>query len=92
MPTDSGNARPKRGAGGAPIVLAALLLLIALGSVTLLVLGRPLPQEAGSDAAQVAWGDRVERRLDAFIERVRPSWADRVEARMEAFADRIGWD
>ena len=47
------------------------------------------PHEAASPP--LAWGDRVERRLDAFIDRVRPKWADRVEARMDAFADRIGW-
>ncbi len=87
MPTDARNPRQKRQAS--PTILAAVILLTAMGSVSLYLLGRPLPQEAA--APPLAWGDRVERRMDAFIERVRPKWADRVEARLELFLDRIGW-
>jgi len=87
MPTDARNPRHKRKAS-API-LAAVILLTAMGSAALYLLGREDPHEAASPP--LAWGDRVERRLDAFIDRVRPKWADRVEARMDAFADRIGW-
>ena len=87
MPTNARNPRRKRQAG--PAILAAVVLLTAMGSVTFYLLGRPLPQEAASPP--LAWGDRAERRMDAFIDGVRPKWADRLEARLEPFLDRIGW-
>jgi hypothetical protein len=87
MPTDARNPRQKRKASTA--ILAVVILLTAMAGVAFYLLGREDPQDAAS--ARLAWGDRVERRLDAFIGRVRPKWADRVEARMEPFLDRIGW-
>ena len=87
MPTDATNPRRKRNAGAA--ILAAVILLSATGGVALYLLGRPLPQEGASPP--LAWEDRVERRLDAFIDGARPKWADPVEAQMEAFLDRVGW-
>ena len=87
MPTDTRNPRHKRKAGAA--ILAAVILLTAMGSGALYLLGREDPQEATSPP--LAWGDRVERRLDAFIDGVRPKWTDHVEARLEAFLDRVGW-
>jgi hypothetical protein len=88
MPTDTGNPRQKRKASAAAIP-AVVILLTALGGVALYLLGREDPREAASPP--LAWGDRVERRMDAFIDGVRPKWADRVEARLEPFLDRIGW-
>ena len=94
MPTDAGKPRQKRKVSAA--IPAAVILLITVGSVAFYLLGRPLPQEATGHADMtaappLAWGDRAERRMDAFIDRVRPKWADRVEARLEPFLDRIGW-
>jgi hypothetical protein len=94
MPTDARKPRQKRQASAA--ILAAVILLTAMGGVAFYLLGRPLPQEAAGHAGMtasppLAWGDRVERRMDAFIDRVRPKWADRIEARLEPFLDRIGW-
>jgi hypothetical protein len=88
VPTDAGNPRQKRKASAAAIP-AVVILLTALGGVALYLLGREDPREAASPP--LAWGDRVERRMDAFIDGVRPKWADRVEARLEPFLDRIGW-
>jgi hypothetical protein len=90
MPTDATNPPQKRKASSAAAILAAVILLTAMGSVSLYLLGREDPQEAASPP--LAWGDRVERRLDAFIDGVRPKWADHVEARLEVFLDRIGWE
>jgi len=86
MPTDARKPRQKR---TARVIPAAVILLTAMGGVAFYLLGRPLPQEAASPP--LAWGDRAERRMDAFIDRIRPEWANRVEARMEPFLDRIGW-
>ena len=87
MPTDARKPRQKRKASAA--IPVAVILLTTVGGVAFYLLGRPLPREAAS--APLAWGDRAERRMDAFIDRVRPEWADRVEARLEPFLDRIGW-
>jgi hypothetical protein len=88
MPTDAGKPRQKRDTSAA--ILAAVILLIAIGGAGLYLLGRPLPQKAGSPP--LAWGDRVERRMDAFIDGRRPAWTDRVEARLKKFANRVGWN
>ena len=94
MTTDARKPRQKRKASAA--IPAAMILLIALGSVAFYLLGRPLPQEAAghagmTDAPPLAWGDRAERRMDAFIDGIRPKWADDVEARLDPFLDRTGW-
>ena len=88
MSTDAGNPRRKRKASAA--IPAAVILLTVMGSAAFYLLGRPLPREAASPP--LAWGDRAERRMDAFIDKVRPKWADRVEAGLEPFLDRIGWN
>ena len=93
MPTDARKPRQKKASAA---ILAAVILLSAMGSVAFYLLGSPLPPEAAGHAGMtasppLAWGDRVERRMDAFIDRVRPKWADGVEARLEPFLDRIGW-
>jgi hypothetical protein len=72
-----------------PIILSFGTLLIVTGAVGLYLLGREDPQEPGS--AQMAWGDRVERRLDALIDGIRPEWTNRVEKRMDNVIDRTGW-
>ncbi|MES2464268.1 MAG: hypothetical protein V4671_27215 [Armatimonadota bacterium] len=90
--TDSGDAnnppqKPKRDVTA--VIFVAVILLAAGGSVALYFLGRPLPQETAS--APIAWGDRVERRMDAFIDGSRPKWADSLETRLKKFASRAGW-
>ena len=86
MPTDARKPRQNRKASA---ILAAVILLPAMGGVAFYLLGREDPREAASPP--LAWGDRVERRMDAFIDGVRPKWADRLEARMDAFLNRVGW-
>ena len=93
MPTGATIQRQeKRKASVAAILAFAVILLIPVGGVTLYLLGRPLPQEAASASPPLAWGDRVERRMDAFIDGVRPKWDDSIEVRLEAFLDRVGWE
>ena len=70
-------------------ILTAIILLALMGSVGLYHLGKEDPRDAASP--QMEWGDRVERRMDAFIDKNRPKWADRVEAWVESFADNVGW-
>lgn len=87
MPNDAGHPRGKRQA--ITKILSAVILLAPMMALGLYQLGRPLPQEDAS--SPLAWGDRVERRIDTFVDGVRPKWADHVEARLDKFADRIGW-
>jgi hypothetical protein len=88
MPTEARKPRQKRKASDA--ILAAALLLTVMGCVTFYLLGREDPQDAAF--SQLSWGDRVERRMDAFIDGVKPQWTERIERRMKGFADRIGWN
>jgi hypothetical protein len=86
MPKDPGKPRQRPNAGA--VVLAAVILLTVIGSVAFYLLGRVDPQEPAS--ASLGWGDRVERRLDAYIDGHRPEWTDRVEERLDAFVDEVG--
>jgi hypothetical protein len=86
MPTGARRPRPRFNAGAA--ALAAALLLITLGGVAFFLLGREDPADPASSA--LGWGDRVERRMDAYIDGVRPEWTDRVEERLDAAIDRAG--
>jgi hypothetical protein len=88
MPSEAAKPRPKREANAA--ILVAVILLLVMGSAALFMLGQPLPQEDA--AAPLAWGDRVERRMDAFIDGRRPEWADAIEARMKGLKGKIGWN
>lgn len=72
------------------VMLATVILLPAVGGVAFYLLGRVDPQDAAT--VNLAWGDRVERRLDALIDGSRPKWADRVEDRLDALLDKVGWD
>jgi hypothetical protein len=87
MPPDAINQRPKRRTSA--VILATVLLLFTLGSISLYHLGREAPRDP--TLSKLAWGDRVEKRMDALIDRLKPKWADRVESRMEGVADKIGW-
>ncbi|GAB4452743.1 MAG: hypothetical protein OHK0029_04240 [Armatimonadaceae bacterium] len=70
-------------------MLIAAVVLIVMGGATLFLLGREDPRDPAF--AKLAWGDRVEKQLDAFIDGVRPAWADRIEARLDAFLAQRGW-
>lgn len=87
MKTDTANARPKRKVTGP--LLAAVALLTAMGSAALYLLGREDPNDPA--LSQLDWGNRLERRLDAIIDKNRPEWADRVESQAETVADTIGF-
>jgi|GEM_PF-3394609 hypothetical protein len=90
MVEEVGEVRPRRRANVGAAVVVALTVLVVLGGAALLYLGREDPRDAAT--VHLAWGDRAERRLDAYIDRVRPAWADRVEARLDGLLDRIGWN
>ncbi len=86
--TKAQKTRKKRPVGA--VLLTIALSLFVLGSITLYNLGKEDPREAGGPP--VAWGDRVERRLDAIIDGSRPPWADRLEARLDGFLRKLGWN
>ena len=73
MRTDDVQADRGRTRVSAAAVVAVVTLVALAGGVGLYLLGREDPREA--NAPSVAWGDRVERRVDAFVDRARPTWA-----------------
>jgi hypothetical protein len=87
MPKDATNPRPKWKVS-API-LFAMFLLIAMGSAALSWLGREDPNEPA--ISQQDWGNRVERRLEAIIDRNKPEWAKRVKGQLDPIADTVGF-
>ncbi len=74
------------------VTLAFLLMLLTAtitGAVGLVWLGRDDPREAA--LSQLAWGDRVEKRLDAIIDNGRPQWAESLEDGLDRFLKKLGW-
>ncbi len=86
MAKDAAAPRQRPNAGA--VFLAVVVLLTVAGGVAFYLLGREDPREPAS--AALGWGDRVERRLDAYIDGHRPEWTDRVEERLDAFVDEVG--
>lgn len=82
--------KPSRALKVLAILFGLLAVMILTGSVAFYQLGKPDPKDTAT--SQLAWGDRVERRLDTIIDKNRPPWADRLEARLDALSKRVGWN
>lgn len=87
MPMDTATPRLKRKASNA--IFPAIIVMIALGGVGIYLLGKEDPKDPATQ--KLSWGDRFEKRMDAFIDRVRPEWTDRVETHVDAAASKVGW-
>ncbi|MGC4044582.1 MAG: hypothetical protein QM758_12375 [Armatimonas sp.] len=94
MTTEATQTPPRPKPGRALKVLATLFALLSVlmlfGSAALYKLGKVDPRDPAT--AKLAWGDRVEKRLDAVIDKNRPKWADRLEAKLDGLARRMGWN
>lgn len=82
--------KPGRALKVLAVLFALLLVMILAGSIAFYQLGKPDPRDPKT--AQLAWGDRFEKRLDAIIDKNRPAWADSLEARLDAFTKKVGWN
>ncbi len=87
MPTEAKKPRRK---WVVSVLIAAMLVLPPLGGVALYLLGREDPRDPA--LSSLDWGNRVERRLDAFIDGNRPGWADPAEDKLDAFLKKLGWN